>query len=101
MAQKRFKIIVATISAAGYSGVKKSTNTINWKVCTVDDPNWKDVVERERLRVKEKLESQLSKDLDLRVRVSKVENFFVDTFLDSRYPGESNGKKKIEMTTKL
>ena len=101
MAKKRFKIIVATISAAGYSGVRKATNTINWKVCVIEDPKWKDVVEQERLNVKEQLESQMPKDLYIRVKVSKVENIFVDTFLDSKYQSESTGKKKIKMTAEL
>ena len=98
MAQKRCKIRVSTISAAGYLGVRKSTNTINWKVCTFDDPNWEKIVEEEMLRVREKLEPEMPSGMTLRVKVSKTETFSVDTFLDSRYPAESTNKKKIEMT---
>lgn len=98
MANKRFKILVTTISAAGYTGVRKATNTITWRVCTIDDKNWKELVEKEMLMVKEKLEKEMPDGLTLRVKVSKTETIFVDTFLDSRYHTESTGKKKIEMT---
>lgn len=85
--KKRKKIVLATISVAGYSGGRKVTNTFNWKVFLIDEKDPDGLIERERQRllaaVTDKVTEVTEKcnGVEFRAKVVKKEEHFVDTFL--------------------
>ena len=93
---KRFKIIITTISAAGYLDNKKYTNTITWKVCTIDEPCLKELIETERLKIEKTLQEATNHKVI--AKITKTESIYVDTFLSSEHPGETN---KTERSIKI
>lgn len=95
---KRFKIIITTISAAGYIDNKKCSNSITWKVCTIDEPNLKELIETERLKIEKTLQEATNTKLKIIAKTTKTESIYVDTFLSSEHPGETN---KTERSIKI
>jgi len=82
MKNKRFKITITTISVAGYIGKKKVTNTINWRVCCVDekDKDIDEIIANETQNILSSLkESYQSTALELSAKTT-TENHYVDTF---------------------
>ncbi len=101
--KKRTKIIIATICVAGYNGVRKCTNTINWKVFLIDEKNPEQLIENERQKIleifKEAALTAVPSTEHIRAEVKKQEVHFVDTFLCSD-PRGIGKKSKVGLTLK-
>lgn len=81
--KKRKKIVLATISVAGYSGGRKVTNTFNWKVFLIDEKDPDGLIERGKQKLLAVMTDEVTEKctgVELRAKVVKEEHF-VDTFL--------------------
>lgn len=85
---KRGKIIVATISVAGYINNRKVTKTANWKVMMMDEKDPDSLIEKERQDRLSICNGQPDPEvvLEYRAKVTKKETLTFDKFVvsDSR-----------------
>ena len=96
--EKRKKIVLATISVAGYSGGRKVTNTFNWKVFLIDEKDPDGLIERKKQKLLAVMTDKVTEKctgVEFRAKVVKKEEHFVDTFLtaDTRLIGSTTETK--------
>lgn len=77
---KRNRITMATISVYGMRCCKKATNTLNWKVFLIDEPEVDKLIDIEKNKLVEKIQSK-TQEIQIVAKVKEKKVFFVDTFL--------------------
>lgn len=95
--KKRIKLVFATISVAGYTGSKRTTTTLNWKVFLIDEKDPDGLIEKERVKVLTAVidgAKGKGNGVEFRATVTKKEVRFADTFLTA-------DPKMIGMTGKV
>lgn len=101
--KKQTKIVIATISVAGYAGNKKITNTLNWRVFMIDEKDPDGLIEQERQKVLAAIinGSKVNSNwVEFRAKVTRKEVHFADTFL-TQDPIKIGTTNKVKGTLKL
>lgn len=99
---KRVKIVFATISVAGYTGRKKVTNTIKWRVFLINEKDPDGLIEKEREKVLAAVidgAKGKSSGVEFHADVTKKEERFADSYLTAD-PFKIGETEKVQMTLK-
>lgn len=97
MKNKRFKLTIATISVAGFIGTKKVTNTVNWRVCCIDEKDIDGLIAAETQKLLTSIKDSFqSTTMEFRAKTTTESHYF-DTFLsaDVRKIGTSGESDRI------
>jgi len=82
--EKKGKIVLATITVAGYVGKTKVTKQASWRIMMVDEKNPDQLIEQQRQYILSQLGTEKPEDaFAWKVKVSKVETHTFDTYVSS------------------